>query len=493
MGNIGSTILSTITNAKGTQFAINITSDNKIKCVYIDEEGTETQIKLNDNQTEEYLPLLISFNMNELIFHNQQSNSIDFMKEWIEHPDIFKEYSITYHNKEFSVVAEVLFALIINEYKKKIEKTTIIDQIKIEIQFETNSLFIDRMKVALESLGFKGLEFTIPHYDYTIQEEILHFIVSRYEKYQKYKFILQRAEALSSSEHQKQLLTFDNKEPMNEKTFESICRNIPLKERNDLKLFNLDNKCIFLSSHYLNSIDDHINLIQTCKRLNKNMEKFHFNPVSITSTTIEYFPFLQTLNLYERNDCLLETNDTITKREKIYFYNYLSSNEIKQLEEWTQLKCDEILFDTNEENWTAKQCIFNDKIIGKNHLIFLIQDEKGERFGYYFNNVMTERYFPSRIETDINSFHFNLQSNGRLSQPMKFEIKDIKEGGCVLFEKLDYRLFACGELLLMKKRMKHASHCLQCDETVEHHEIENALRGEVGFFVAKRITVIQMI
>ena len=31
------------------------------------------------------------------------------------------------------------------------------------------------------------------------------------------------------------------------------------------------------------------------------------------------------------------------------------------------------------------------------------------------------------METDDKSFHFNLESNGRLKQPMKYEIKDMKK------------------------------------------------------------------
>ena len=39
------------------------------------------------------------------------------------------------------------------------------------------------------------------------------------------------------------------------------------------------------------------------------------------------------------------------------------------------------------------------------------------------------------IETDAKSFHFNMNANGILKRPMKYEIKDFQQGGYILFEK----------------------------------------------------------
>ena len=69
---------------------------------------------------------------------------------------------------------------------------------------------------------------------------------------------------------------------------------------------------------WLNTIDDHINLIQTTKRLQLNMTKFFYNPISLTSITREFFPYLQTLYLYKQNDNNFKNDKRIIKREFIY-------------------------------------------------------------------------------------------------------------------------------------------------------------------------------
>ena len=105
----------------------------------------------------------------------------------------------------------------------------------------------------------------------------------------------------------------------------------------------------------------------------------------------------------------------------------LNENQVKQLEEWTGLSCSEIVFDTNVDDWSPHTTDFNERIIGKKQLVFVIEDEDGEIFGYYCNTQIFEE--DDWQQTDNKTFHFNLQSkNNRLEQPMKFEIIDLKKG-----------------------------------------------------------------
>ena len=86
---------------------ISINKDNKIKYI----------IKNNDNiiqEETEYLPMSISFDMNEIIIHKQRNDSFDFFNDFVNNPNEFKEYSISYQGKEYEVIAEVLFSLISN-------------------------------------------------------------------------------------------------------------------------------------------------------------------------------------------------------------------------------------------------------------------------------------------------------------------------------------------------------------------------------------------
>ena len=101
------------------------------------------------------------------------------------------------------------------------------------------------------------------------------------------------------------------------------------------------------------------------------------------------------------------------------------------------------------------------------------------------------------IETDNKSFHFNLESNGRLQQPMKFEIQCFKDGGYFLYQKSDVvlSLITIGDIVLTKEKYKNVSCCDQEEDVFDYHGIEKALCGKTfpTKFIPKRILVIQMI
>ena len=99
-------------------------------------------------------------------------------------------------------------------------------------------------------------------------------------------------------------------------------------------------------------------------------------------------------------------------------------------------------------------------------------------------------------ETDNKSFEFNLESNGRLKQPMKFEIKDLEWGGYYLWEKSSSHLISLGDISLHKENKKNESYCWQDEDNFDYHGVEKALCGKTygngGYFTPKRILVIQM-
>ena len=59
---------------------------------------------------------------------------------------------------------------------------------------------------------------------------------------------------------------------------------------------------IYITSHYLESITDLINLEKVTKRFRGNLEKFTFNPVSLTKHNRSYFPNVQIQHIYSQND-----------------------------------------------------------------------------------------------------------------------------------------------------------------------------------------------
>ena len=174
-----------MTETKHCSFLINVNKENKIKCSIINEQNEEILIKINDTQKEEYLPITIEFDMNEILIGKTTENTIIFMEEWMTNPTEFKKYKISYQGKEEEVIAEVLFALLINKFKKKIEKDYIIDEVIVEIAQQIYKSFILRLTTSIESLGLKNIEINpLENEEYQTQGEILHTILSKKRRIQ---------------------------------------------------------------------------------------------------------------------------------------------------------------------------------------------------------------------------------------------------------------------------------------------------------------------
>ena len=180
------------------------------------------------------------------------------------------------------------------------------------------------------------------------------------------------------------------------------------------------------------------------------------------------------------------------------FYG-ISPIQKKYIEDWTQLNCKRVLFDSDIDDWNVNSSVLNERVIGKKQLVFLILDTEGELFGYYENTTIKEIYHLNNTKTNSNSFHFNLQSNGRYKQPMKFRIGNTSEG-YLLFNPNDHNLISLGAICLSKRVYKNKSCCIKeiewafsngydetslCGKSMNHREI-----GET--FTPQRILVIQM-
>ena len=154
-----------MTQIQHCTFQIQINQEYKLKCF------------INKEEQEEFITPNILFNTNEILINQENDKAIDFIKEWIDNPEDFKEYKITYQNKEYSVISELLFALIIREYKNKIEKQFIIDDTIVTIPND-NYYISKRIRTSLESIGL--INITISSFNnYLQQGEILDEIIER--------------------------------------------------------------------------------------------------------------------------------------------------------------------------------------------------------------------------------------------------------------------------------------------------------------------------
>ncbi|BFU22331.1 trichohyalin, putative [Entamoeba histolytica] len=170
---------------------------------------------------------------------------------------------------------------------------------------------------------------------------------------------------------------------------------------------------------------------------------------------------------------LQKIKDEIEKNKKEENYRTDNNSPIKEQPENNPIN--------KPNNTVAKQphnnkstSVFDQKIINKEHIIIIIEDEEGNKFGGYVNSKIDKvgNGFIGDYIYDSKSFVFSLESNGRIEGMMKFDIK-LQQYAFILYNQ---------------------SHdCFQ--NCFEYNGIENALCGKEipECFTSKRIIVIEMI
>ena len=166
----------------------------------------------------------------------------------------------------------------------------------------------------------------------------------------------------------------------------------------------------------------------------------------------------------------------------------LEMKEIEKLEEWTNKKCGEIIFDSDIDNWSQNTSEFDDLILNKRNLLFLIKSDNNIKFGGFLNTIIDKRGDDKWIK-DENAFLFTFKDN----KPMKFNIKkDKSEYAFIVRTKKQEDLFNFGyyDINIYKKGYKSEIK----PNTFEYEGNTNALIGRTGprCFSPKRIIVIQM-
>ena len=290
-------------------FKIHITNNYTIQCSIIDSEQKETIIQLQGNSSQEYFPTL-SFSDNTISICEEKDNQIQFLQQWFQQPNDYSTYTILFQRKEYQLLPEVLFALVINEFKNQIEKQFIIKNTIIELPINNSSdIILQRIKISLQSIHLQGIQIDEKEidYDYQKQGEQLIELLEKKNEYEKYQRIIERAKRLTESEQQKLKLEESQKRIHSEETFyQEMIQQFTTKERSSMKLSQLDNYCLFITSRYFNSLEDHKNFTQVATKLKFNMEKFYYNPISLTEQTSKLFPNVETHHIYNENDKYLK-------------------------------------------------------------------------------------------------------------------------------------------------------------------------------------------
>ena len=93
---------------------IEITKENKLKITIIDQDKESIIL--------DTIPS-ITFNTNTIeVCKDTEINekTIHFMKNWIDNPDDYSTYTVHFQKKEYQLLPEVMFSIIVNEFKKRI-------------------------------------------------------------------------------------------------------------------------------------------------------------------------------------------------------------------------------------------------------------------------------------------------------------------------------------------------------------------------------------
>ncbi|EDR27209.1 hypothetical protein EDI_045730 [Entamoeba dispar SAW760] len=247
-------------------------------------------------------------------------------------------------------------------------------------------------------------------------------------------------------------------------------------------------------------IKDGILMLKAMKEVYQKLEEIRLNDYEVLSKQMDTIIAKVLETEKERTNKLIsespyrkcryqgELNKTIKEWESRKLeVNFLLLCQIKQIEEWTNRKVSNILFDSDIDDWNYNTSVFKQRIINKKHITIIIEDEDGNKFGGYVNMKIDN--VGCRIN-DSNAFVFSLESNGRIQEMMKFDIKD-PQYAFGLYNQLDGGLFEFGgnDIYVCKENNKTKSCCKQ--SSFEYKGISNVLCGR-QCFTPERIIVIEM-
>ena len=288
-----------------------ISKELKLKCVLANDETSEV-IRFKDNR-DEYKPS-ISINGNKMLFCEDEHKPIYFMEDWYSETNQYRRYPLNYLGKEYSVSIPVLFALIVNEFKKKVEKKNIISCVHSQFYLRKNQTVINGMYVAFKALGFKEIDLDDVEEEKPFMNdgEIIKEILERKDCFERYQRMISRAIVLVRTDEEKNKLVKCRENVVSDETFAIEMRKFSTTERTKLKLFRLNKQAMTEITKYLISINDHINFTKVGKKCGGNWEQFTYNPVSVDEKTFEFFPNATVLHCYAKKDKYFE-HERITK------------------------------------------------------------------------------------------------------------------------------------------------------------------------------------
>ena len=125
---------------------------------------------------------------------------MNFAEDFFTKPRDFKTYDIELYEKEYPVIAEVLFSLIINEFIEQIEKEFIIKNTIIQLPSDSYQL-INRIQISLESIGLDNITVNPIVFEYKDQGDILEELLEKKEEKKKRVRMIKKANEIAKEQN----------------------------------------------------------------------------------------------------------------------------------------------------------------------------------------------------------------------------------------------------------------------------------------------------
>ncbi|ELP91421.1 hypothetical protein EIN_155280 [Entamoeba invadens IP1] len=168
-------------------------------------------------------------------------------------------------------------------------------------------------------------------------------------------------------------------------------------------------------------------------------------------------PFdLEIKKLEDAKNRKMQSLNTLSDKLKERVATDLSVNELIGLENITSMQINEIVFDSNVDDWGQDTSVFLDKISNKENLCFLVEDDKDNKFGGVIIDKIPQRM---GIIVGQSSYIYSLTRNGVVTAN-KYEKKSDAEYSYYLGAKKEDCLigFGNGHDIHVHKKNSSGSH-----------------------------------
>ncbi|ELP90640.1 hypothetical protein EIN_022690 [Entamoeba invadens IP1] len=170
----------------------------------------------------------------------------------------------------------------------------------------------------------------------------------------------------------------------------------------------------------------------------------------------------------------------------------LTEEECKQLEEWTDLRVGNCVFDSLIDNWDQSNATFRNAVLGKNNLVFIVKTDKNLVFGGFVSATIES---VNTWNQDMNAFVFTMNNLNTLPSKMMFKINNCDIQNAFLCEQESsgtlFR-FGNGDIMVYNRNIKASNYCVP--SSYSYGAYSNALLGSnTSSFKVDSIAVFEMV